>query len=82
MFRYLIPTTAAIMLMASPALAGHCPVDVKKIDEAMQSAQLSEADMAKVMTLRNKGEQMHTSGQHGGSIKALHEAMEILGIGH
>jgi len=82
MFRFMIPAAAAFALMASPALAGHCPVDVKKIDEAMQSADLSAADMAKVKSLRDAGEAAHNSGQHGESLKALHEALKILGVKH
>ena len=80
MFRTLIPATAALMLLTSPAFAGHCPVDIKKIDEAMASTDLSSSDLAKVKGLRAKGEAMHKTGKHAESLKALHEAMDILGI--
>ncbi|MEQ8665834.1 MAG: hypothetical protein RIC16_08915 [Rhodospirillales bacterium] len=82
MFRILIPATAALMLATSPALAGHCPVDIKKVDEALASTDLSASDLAKVKGLRAKGESMHKTGKHAESLEALHEAMEILGIDH
>ena len=82
MSKFIIPIALALIFLASPASAGHCPRDVKKIDEALASAQLSATDLAIVIALRDKGEQAHGDGDHGGSLKALHEAMETLGIGH
>jgi hypothetical protein len=35
-----------------------------------------------VTALRDSGEKEHNNGSHGKSIAALHEAMELLGIGH
>lgn len=61
----------------SPALAGHCPKDVKAIDAA-----LAEQSNAEAKALRDKGQQLHEAGQHGESLEALHQAMNILGIEH
>jgi len=36
--------------------------------------------MEKVKTLRAEGEQLHKSGDHSGSVAALDEAKDILGI--
>lgn len=70
----------ALAALATPALAFHCPADMAKIDAALETAQLSEADMAKVKELRAKGEELHNAGQHQQSIDTLAEAMGILGI--
>lgn len=55
-------------------------MDMKIIDEAMQSASLSEADMAKVMELRALGEAQHDAGDHAASVATLAEAMVVLGL--
>lgn len=79
MKKFIIAAIATLALTVS-AHAGQCPGDMKKIDAAMQSAQLSDADKAKVMSLRAKGEEQHTSGSHAESVKTLGEAKAILGI--
>ena len=82
MLKYMVPMTVALVFLASPAWAGHCPKDVKKIDAALASATLSAADLAMVVALRDKGDQAHGAGAHGDSLEALHEAMTKLGIKH
>jgi len=79
--------TAAVVLttagfLSVPALAAHCPKDVKVIDATMKTAKLSTAQMAKVKSLRDDGDKQHKAGQHGASIKSLHEALGILGKSH
>jgi hypothetical protein len=66
----------------APALASHCPRDVKAIDAALKMTKISDAQMSKVKALRDKGNAEHSGGKHGDSIKSLHEAMTILGIAH
>lgn len=73
--------TALMLSLATPAFAGHCPADVKRIDEALMSVEgLSAEQLEKIKALRNEGATLHNSGNHGASVKALHEAMELLGI--
>jgi len=62
------------------ALANQCPALMSEIDAALQTAQLSDADRAKVMELRAKGEQEHQAGDHAASEASLGEAKAILGI--
>ncbi len=62
---------------ASPALASHCPKDVKLIDAA-----LAEQSNAEAKTLRDQGDALHKAGKHKESEDALHKAMEILGLQH
>jgi hypothetical protein len=66
--------------LSGPAFAFHCPADIAKIDAALQTASLSDADKAKVMELRNEGERLHQAGQHQQSVDTLAQAMQILGI--
>lgn len=78
--RKLIVSAFAILALTISAHAGQCPADMAAIDAALQSAQLSEEDKAKVMELRAKGEELHESGNHGESVATLAEAKAILGI--
>ena len=78
--RKLLLTFAASLAFCASALASQCPVDMGKIDAAMETAQLSEADMATVKELRAKGEELHTAGDHANSVSTLAEAKAILGI--
>ncbi|NQV82654.1 MAG: hypothetical protein HQ494_02430 [Rhodospirillales bacterium] len=70
----------AIGALSSPALAGHCPKDAKKIDAAMSKLDKSKMMMAKDMS--SKGLALHKAGKHAESLKVLHETMESLGIKH
>ncbi len=70
----------AVALSANLAFAHNCPNEIKAIDAKMTSAKLSDADMAKVKSLREEGEKFHKAGKHEESMKALGEAKKILGI--
>jgi hypothetical protein len=63
---------------ATSALAFHCPADVKAIDNALGKAQLSQAQKAEVMSLRNEGEALHKAGSHKDSVGKLSEAMRLI----
>jgi hypothetical protein len=71
---------AILAVSTSPAFAFQCPGDMAKIDAALQTAQLSDADKAKVMELRAKGEELHSAGQHQESVDTLAEALQMLGM--
>lgn len=71
---------ALLMFATAPAFAGSCPLQMKKIDAAIEGANLSPADMGKVKGLRAKGEALHKAGKHAESVKTLKEAQAILGI--
>jgi hypothetical protein len=62
------------------AFAHGCPGEMKKIDEKLPSAKVSQAEMSKVKELRSKGEQLHKEGKHSESMTALGEAKKILGM--
>ena len=72
---------AVVVAMTSPAFAKHCPKDVKIIDEALAKATgLTEMQMTEVKALRDKGDALHKSGNHGDAITVLHAATTILGV--
>lgn len=62
---------------AGPALANHCPSDIRTIDAALRGNPDSEAK-----ALRDEGAELHADGKHAESLEKLHEAMTILGIEH
>ena len=79
MLRKLMIVTA-VVAFATPALAFHCPADMAKIDAALQTAQLSAADLERVRQLRQQGAEFHSAGQHQQAVDTLAQAMQILGI--
>lgn len=71
----------ALALASSPALAFHCPMDMKKIDAALaKHPNLSAEQMAQVRKYRAEGESLHKAGRHQESVDTLAKAMKILGI--
>ena len=66
------------VLVVSPAIAGSCPAKVGKIDAALSSGSVKNAE--KVKTLRDKGEAQHKAGKHSASVATLVEAMKLAGI--
>lgn len=70
---------AALLTLASaPALAAHCPADVKAIDNALTKVNLSSSQMADVKKLRDEGEALHNAGKHKESVDTLSNAMRII----
>ncbi len=80
MMRVLV-VAAFLALSAAPAGAFQCPSDVAAIDAALATASgMSAESKAKVMALRDKGEQAHKSGRHQEAVDTLAEAKKLLGI--
>ena len=82
-YRTLLAAIVAVFatgLLSTPALAGHCPKDVKKINAAMSKMSKEKMSMAKDAAA--EGLALHKAGKHGDSIKGLHAAMKDLGIKH
>ncbi|MBI4988362.1 MAG: hypothetical protein HZC23_06005 [Rhodocyclales bacterium] len=78
-------TTFALLgglaLASAQAFAFHCPMDMKKIDEAMaKNPQLSAAQMSEVKKLRAEGETLHKAGKHQESVDTLGKAMKLLNL--
>lgn len=72
---------ACLLMFSSGALAYRCPIDMRKIDEALsKKPAITEAQDAEVRKLRAEGEALHKNGKHKESLEALHKALEILGV--
>ncbi len=69
-----------LLLLSFPAMAYHCPPDMKKIDAALANSSISAADMARVKELRASGEKFHKAGNHQNAVDDLAKAMKLLGI--
>lgn len=69
------------LLVSASAFAFHCPMDMKKIDEALaKNPKLSSEQMSEVKKLRADGETLHKAGKHQEAVDTLGKAMKILGI--
>jgi hypothetical protein len=66
--------------LSAPAFAFQCPADMAQIDEALETAELTDEQRQQVEDLRAEGERLHQEGQHEESVQTLAEAKEILGI--
>ncbi len=76
-----IALLGGLALASSQAFAFHCPMDMKKIDEAMgRNPKLSAEQMAEVKKLRADGEALHKTGKHQESVDTLGKAMKILNV--
>jgi hypothetical protein len=72
---------AALLAFSTSAFAFHCPMDMKKIDEAMaKKPQLTAEQAADVRKYRAEGEALHKQGKHQESVDTLAKAMKILNI--
>jgi len=67
---------------AAPALADHCPMDMKRILVALENVKASDNSVKKVRSLITLGLVSHENGYHDIALKVLHGAMEMLGISH
>jgi hypothetical protein len=66
--------------LATPAFAFQCPADMAAIDEALQTAALSEEQTQRVQELRAEGERLHEEGRHQESVDTLAQAKDLLGL--
>ena len=62
-----IVITLCLVLFASSAFAGSCPMMAKNIDEKIKKAQ----------ELRDQGMEAHSSGDHAKSEELLNEALAL-----
>jgi hypothetical protein len=78
MIRTTLSALAALALLATPALANHCPKDAAAIEHALPKSSLSDADKAEVEALKVKGMELHAAGKHSESEAMLADAMRRL----
>lgn len=79
-----LPTLIAALsfaLASSIALASSCPLQVKKIDDALaKNPSITAEQKAEVKKLRDEGEKLHKDGKHKESMETLGKAKKILNI--
>lgn len=69
----------AAAAISVPVWAMHCPMDMARIDEQLQSNPPTDpATLEKVKELRAEGEQLHKAGDHSQSMQVLSEAQTLL----
>jgi hypothetical protein len=69
------------LLFAGSAFAFHCPLEMKKIDDALaKNPPLTAAQLEEVKKDRAEGEALHKAGKHQESLDTLAKAEKILGI--
>ena len=72
---------AAAFCFAGSAFAFHCPLEMKKIDDAMaKGPKISAAQMEEVKKYRAEGETLHKAGKHQEALDTLAKAEKILGV--
>ena len=76
--RLFLATALLASVIAMPALAGHCPADVKALDHALSKMSMTATEMSEVKKLRDKGQALHKSGNHKKSQKVLARAMRMV----
>ena len=70
--------TLTLVLFSTSAFAGSCPMKIGLIDKALSAGNIKNAEQ--VRALRDKGEALHISGDHGDSVAVLEKAMKLGGI--
>jgi len=76
-----IAIATALLFGATSAYAFHCPMEMKKIDEALaKNPKLEASQMADVKKYRAEGEALHKAGKHQESLDTLAKAEKILGL--
>ena len=69
---------AILLLASSPSFATSWPIKLGLIDKTLAAGDAKNAE--RVRNLRDQGEQLHTSGDHSGSVAILEKAMKLGGI--
>ena len=80
-FTSVILFTASVLFIGmSSALSFSCPVNIASFDKAVASGPKVSAEvLARSIKLRNKAEEQHKAGDHGGSIESINEALDLIG---
>jgi hypothetical protein len=77
----MLALAASLLFASTAALAFHCPIDMKAIDEALaKNPNLTPEQLAEVKKLRAQGEADHKANKHQESVDELAKAKKILGI--
>ena len=68
-------------LLATPSLAGECPMLMRQIDEDIVSYDLEiDVDLSEVKQHRTAGEIAHLAGDHSTALYELQQALTLMGV--
>lgn len=80
MMRKAFVTAAAFAMLATPVFAGTFDEDARVVEETVATAQISDADKAKVMELTRMAKEQNAAGQSEQAAATLDQAKQMLGI--
>ena len=80
-FAHVILLAASVVFIGtSTALSFSCPVNIASFDKAVAAGPKVSAEvLARAVKYRNKAEEQHKAGNHGGSIESINEALDLIG---
>jgi hypothetical protein len=79
MMRKTVLTLVIALGLATPALAGNCPVLMGEFEEALKTTTVDDATKVAAQALYDSGKALHESGDHAASVAALEEALAMIG---
>lgn len=72
--------SGVLLGLSAPAFAFQCPSDISQIDQALETADLTDEQRQQVMDLRDDGERLHNEGSHQEAVDTLAQAKAIVGV--
>jgi len=75
----IVVTFALFMGLTAPAFANECLSIIQKIEEKMESAELSDDQRDQIANLMAEGEGLHEEGNHDKATEVLNRALAMLG---
>ena len=76
----LVIAIAALSLVASPAMAGQCPLLIKQLNESVGKMKADDPKVAKAKGIIAEAQKLHDAGKHADTIKQAEEAAKVLGV--
>jgi len=77
----LVIAVALLVFLASPALAGQCPLLIKQLNEAVAKMKADDPNVIKAKPMIAQAQKLHEgTGNHAEAIKTAEEAAKVLGI--
>ena len=76
----LVIAIAALVLLASPAVAGQCPLLIKQLNEAAGKMKADDAKVKAAKPLIAEAQKLHDDKKHADAVKKCDEAAKALGV--
>lgn len=78
--KVLVIAIVALVLLASPAMAGQCPLLIKQLNEAVGKMKADDAKAKQAKPLIAEAQKLHDGAKHADAIKKCDEAAKVLGV--